>query len=112
MPYTALTAPTVMITSMTVRLRRPWDSRYAIGMISKQDELLGVAQADRRIHRKTAATSVAPPYAASGQNMRGTSMRSRRRTTTESHSTPVMASSAYAAAIDTCGAAAKPSSDS
>ena len=58
-----------------------------------------------------AETSVAPAYAASGQNMRGTSMRSRRAMRSATHSTPVMVRSTSAATMDNCSDAAKASSE-
>ena len=56
-----------------------------------------------------AATSVAPAYAASGQNMRGTSNRSCPRSTSPSHSSPATVSSSSEAKIENGSSATNPS---
>ena len=110
MPRTALIAPMVMTMSTTVSARRPRDSRYAIGTMEKSSSCLQSMMLVRGSTEKAAETSVAPAYAASGQNMRGTSMRSRRTTMSTTHRTPVMVSRTPAAAIDNWSDAAKASS--
>ena len=94
MPMTALIAPAVMMMSTTVSARRPAASRYAIGTIEEEQQLLAVDEADARIDReerrrpasrrrrpRAARTSAAPrtPLAAADDDA--------------SHRTPVIVSS-------------------
>ena len=57
---------------------------------------------------KAADTSVAAPYARSGQKKRGTSIRSRREITSATQQTIAIASSDCAIAIENCTVAATP----
>jgi hypothetical protein len=77
-----------MITSIAVSARRPESSRYAIGTMEKSSSCLQSMKLVRGSTEKSAATSVAPAYAASGQNIRGTSNCSWPRTISASQSTP------------------------
>ena len=90
MPRIALIAPMVMMMSTTVSARRPGSSRYAIGTMEKSSSCLQSMMLVRGSTERAAETSVAPAYAASGQNIRGTSMRSRRAMRSATHRTPVM----------------------
>src|SRR4051794_19988136 len=108
-PSAALIAPTEMMTSTTVTARRPGSSRYEIGTMEKSNNCLQSMKLTRGSTENSAATRVANAYAASGQNVRGTSIVSCSRMTSVSQSTPVTVSSVSETKIEKGSAAAKAS---
>jgi hypothetical protein len=111
MPTTAVIAPMVITMSTTVSARRPGTSRYAIGTIEKRSSCLQSMMLVRGSTDRTAETSVAPAYSASGQNIHGTSMRSRRAMRSATHRIPVRVRSTPDAKMDNWSDAAKASSE-
>jgi hypothetical protein len=111
MPRIALNAPMVMMMSTTVSARRPEASRYAIGTTEKRSSCLQSMRLVPGSTESAAETSVAPAYAASGQNIRGASNRSCRATRSANHRAPVIVRSTPAAAIDSWTDAANASSE-
>ena len=108
-PYVACSAPTVITTSTAVKLRRPRNSLYASGTTTNKRSCLLSHRLTSGAIENTAAMSVITAYAASGQNIRGTSMRSRSRMTRTMPSAEATVSRICAAAIENCVDAANAS---
>src|SRR5712692_3680300 len=112
MPNAALAAPTDTITVIIVDPRSPVAKRNVIGTITNSTSCLVSMRLTRACGENAAERIVIAAYAASGQKKRGTSTRSCRITTSAAQHTIAIVSSDCAIAIETCSAAATPSTAS
>src|SRR5665213_469719 len=112
MPIAALAAPTVTVIVIIVVPRLPETNRYTSGTSRYSTSCLQSVRLRIGLAEKHADTSVAAPYASSGQKKAGTSTRSRREITSASQQRIATANKDCAMAIENCSAAATPNTAS
>src|SRR3954447_7335960 len=112
MPNTALTAAHVTTTVSSVCGRPPVTKRYISGTSRNSTSCLQSIKLVRGSGDSAAETSVAPPYATSGQKKVGAAKRSRLPIIRAIQQTSATASRICAAAIENCTAPAMPKSAS